>query len=337
MKKVSILFLLFFCSNGFSQAKISGSLDQVGTSMANFLKIGVGARSLAMGDASVAACNDVSALYWNVGILDRLPHNQVLFQTTNWLVDTHIYFVGAAYKMPGIGSIGLSSTFFSSGEIEETTLRQPDGTGQTFSADEFAVGLSYSRQLTDRFSAGITVKYVQESLSKENASAVAFDIGSIFETNFLNNLRIGMALCNLGTTMHLTGSDLIVYHVEDPRYPTKFSRARLETENWDIPLYFRFGLATDVIRRDAFTLTVAGEVLDSRDYTQRFSLGSELAIKKMFFLRGGYKFNYDEHDLSFGAGLLYALTKSNHIQIDYAYGQFGVFDNTQRFSVLFTF
>ncbi|MBD3289202.1 PorV/PorQ family protein, partial [candidate division KSB1 bacterium] len=338
MKKgvLGIILIVFIISPSYGQERISGSLEQIGTSMANFLKIGVGARALAMGDAYVALSDDISSLYWNPGALDRMPTNQIIVQQTNWLVDTKIYYLGAGYKWNNVGAIGVSAHFFSSGDIEETTLRQPEGTGRTFTAEDFSLGLTFSRMITNRFSTGVTVKIIQESLAKETASAVAVDIGSVFETNFLNNLRIGMALSNLGGEMKLSGSDLSVQYATNPDYPTKVIRANLATESWDIPLFFRFGVATEIMKNEAYHWTVSTEVMDSRDFIHRLAVGTELGFKQTVFLRGGYKFNYDEESFSVGCGLNYKLS-GMQLKLDYAYGKFGVFDNTQRFSFIFGF
>ncbi|MBN2357212.1 PorV/PorQ family protein [candidate division KSB1 bacterium] len=328
-----VLLSLLTCISVYGQ---SSSLEQVGTSMANFLKIGVGARALAMGDAYVALCDDISSLYWNPGALDRMPNNEIIIQQTEWLVDTQILYFGIGYKVKGIGSVGLSAHYFSSGEIEETTLAAPDGTGRTFSASDLALGLTLSRRITTRFSTGITVKMIQESLAREKASAIALDIGSVFETNFLNNMRIGMALSNLGGEMRLAGSDLSVQYATNPGYPTKVVRADLTTEEWDIPLFFRFGIAMDVVRKENYRWTIAGEVMDSRDFIHRLSMGTEWSYRGLAFLRGGYKFNYDEEDLTLGAGIHLNVANTT-VRLDYAYGKFGVFDNTQRFSLIFGF
>lgn len=342
MKKIIVVnacilwMLVHLSSTSFGQAQTSGSLEQVGTSMANFLKIGVGARALAMGGAYVAACDDITALYWNPGALDRLQQNEVIAQQTTWLVESDLYFFGASYRVLNWGTVGLSAYYFSSGNIEETTLTQPDGTGRTFSAYDLALGLTYSKMITDRFSSGITVKMIEESLDREKARSIALDIGSVFQTGFLNDMKIGMSLSNLGGQMSLDGSDLSIQYSTNPDHPTRVVNANLDTEEWDIPLFFRFGLATNVMEREGNRLMVSSEVMDSRDFTHRLSLGSEWALRDMFFLRGGYKFNYDEDSFTLGGGINFE-RGGTQIRLDYAYGDFGVFDNTQRFSFIFAF
>jgi len=334
-RKHLYFFLALFVISATLAFGQKAELNQKGTSMANFLKIGIGARATAMGGAYVALSNDVSSLYWNPGGLGMLGKNEALFQITNWIMDTKLYFVGISYKLSSLGILGFHFNSFSSGDIEETTILEPEGTGRSFTASDFSVGLTFSRQLTNRFSAGITLKYISESLDRENAKTVAIDIGSIFITNFFNNLRIGFAFCNLGGRMQLAGTDLNFQHLAEPGI--KYTRAELGTEPWDIPLMFRFGIATDVIRSDVITFTMSTEVMDSRDFTYRIATGGELALKDIMFLRGGYKFNYDEADLTFGVGLKLSIPSGIGLKLDYAYGNYGILNNTQILSAIFMF
>jgi len=338
MKKIYFILLLIFLflSPVFSQTTTVGTMEQIGTSMANFLKIGIGAREVGMGGAAVADCDNASSLFWNPGALDRMQKNEILFQQTQWLVDSQLYFLALGFKIPSFGAVGVSIDYFTSGEMDETTLTFPEGTGRTFSTYDMALGLTYSRNIIERFSAGITVKYIQEGLDRETASTIAIDIGSVFETNFLNNMKIGMSLSNLGGKMKLSGSDLQVQYSPNPGFPTKVTTADLTTEEWDIPMYFRLGIATDIIQAETMNWRVTAEVMDSRDYVHRISFGTELGFLSNYFLRGGYKFMYDEQSFSLGAGANIELSWVE-IRLDYAYASFGVFDNTQRFSLIFAY
>ena len=318
------------------QSSVSSASEQIGTSIANFLKIGVGAREVGMGGAAVASCDNITSLYWNAGALDRVERNELIFQQTKWLVDTWIYYFAGSYRFDKIGSIGISLHYFSSGDIEETTLLAPNGTGRTFTANDIAIGLTYSRKITERFSTGLTVKLIQESLDREKASTIAIDIGSMFETNFLNNMRIGMSLSNLGGRMKFSGSDLSVQYSINPDFPTKVTNADLSTEDWDIPLFFRFGLASEIFKSEKSRLTLSTEIMDSRDYIYRLSFGTEYAYSEQFFLRGGYRYNYDEQSFTLGTGFNFKFSWAQ-LRLDYAYADFGIFDNTQRFSLIFSY
>ena len=339
-KKLTNVIFLILCFS-VSISLYAQNTDQVGTSMANFLKIGVGPRAIAMGEASVALTNDASSLYWNPAGIANINKNEVLFQTTKWVAETNLYYLGLVLPMGEMGTLGADFYNFSSGDMEETTLQQPDGTGRTFSTSNLAIGLSYSRSLTDRFSVGFSIKYITESLSRESASAYAFDIGSIFTTNFLNDMKLGIALSNLGTSMELDGPDLIVSHDVAPDVPTnKTVDAKLGTQSWDLPLTFRIGMGTYVVNNENNSLSMEVDVNDTRDYQARYNVGSEYTIKligeqKVSF-RAGYKGNYDEEGLTFGGGLFLTLANFD-FKFDYAFADVNRLGNVHRYSISILF
>src|SRR5690625_3012830 len=165
--------------------------NQLGTSTANFLKIGVGARASSMGNAFVAMADDATSLYWNPAGIGMMDGPEVTMTVTNWLLDTRLYFFGGTLDLGNMGVLGhvlgLSINHFHSGDIDETTVYEPDGTGRVFSASNMAVGLTYARRLSNRFSAGFTVKYVSETRDRTSSNAIAVDVGSLSVTDFLNS------------------------------------------------------------------------------------------------------------------------------------------------------
>lgn len=309
-------------------------LDHVGTSAANFLKIGVGGKAVAMGDAYTAVANDPTALFWNpggLGFQDKIAAN---FSYTDWIMDTRLNFFGAVLPSGEAGTIGLSIYNFSSGDIEETTIYKPHGTGRVFSATDLAIGLSYGRRLTDRFSVGITAKYINEQLALESASAFAVDVGSVFIISHDYNLRMGLVISNFGSNLRMDGLDLETSVSTDN---SKLVEAKLKTYSWPLPLIFRVGLAADLIKSEAHRLTLAADVYDPRDYQARENVGFEYAFKSMFFVRGGYKFNYDEEGFTAGFGLQYGVEGLGGIIVDYAWADMGRFNAINRFSIGLSF
>jgi len=339
MRKFIKIFLLLCLLVPFTL--IAQQTEQIGTSMANFLKIGVGPRAIGMGEAFVALANDASSLYWNPAGIANLEKNEAIFQSTEWVASTNLYFVGLTMPIGNVGTFGASFYSFSSGEMEETTVRQPEGTGRTFSADNLAIGISFARALTDRFSFGITAKYISESLSRENASSFAFDIGSIYVTNFLNDMRIGFALTNLGATMTLSGPDLIVDYDVAPDVPTnKTTSASMGTQSWDLPLAFKIGIGTYLFNTEQNSLSIEADLYDSRDYQPRYNVGSEFNIKlignQKVSIRAGYKGNYDEESFTFGGGLFLNLANYD-FKFDYAFAKVNRFGNVHRYSISILF
>jgi hypothetical protein len=332
-----IFLLLLFLQTGINAPLVSQqqNLTQRGTSMSNFLKIGVHARASALGNSYVALSDDVGALYWNPGGIGMLRENQAIVHSSDWFLGTSLYFLGVTFRLERIGVFGLHIYSFSSGDIEETTIYEPDGTGRLFNTGNMAVGISYGRQLTDRFSFGLTIKYIHEQLDRTSAATVAIDLGSVYVTNFFNNMRIGFALSNLGGRMKLSGSDLTIQYVHEPG--TKYTTSQFSTEPWDIPLMFRFGIATDLLNWNGYRLTGIGEVMDPRDFIFRVSSGMELAFHELVFLRGGYIFNYEEIEYTLGIGLQPPEFQGLRVNFDYAYEQHYIFDGIQKISLVLRF
>lgn len=293
-----------------------------GTSGANFLKIGLGAKAAGMADAYVTFGDDASCLYWNPGAASRIGKPSVVFSNLQWIVDTDLNYLAVTVPFD-FGTLGLDLAYFTSGDIVETTLEEQDGTGRMVSANDLALGLSYARNFTDRFSFGLKVKLVREQLAAVEASTVAFDVGSVFTTSFPGDVSIGLALSNFGSDLQFSGRDLMVTHVV-PGSPTgKQVPAILETQSWSLPLFFRLGLSATPYRSDAVEVVVAYNLIDSRDYGARHNLGGAVTFMDMFTLRGGYRFNYDEVTFSAGAGVRVDTGALGRLSVDYAYTDFG--------------
>jgi hypothetical protein len=309
---------------------------KAGTSAAQFLKIGVGCRAAALGGAYVAMADDAAALFWNPAGLAQMDHNEVLFMHSQWLADTEFNFGGVVTHF-GSNALGAYVTALNYGEWEVTTVDAPDGTGEIMAANDIALGASYARSLTDRFSFGFNVKYVKQSIWHMSASSFAFDVGTLYITRF-NNMRIGMSMANFGTKMEMGGKDARVFHDVDPGLTghNEAITAYLDTDSWDLPLNFRVGVAMDVLTGDPFRCTMAVDALHPNDNDEAINLGTEVMWSDFIALRGGYKAlgrKDSEEGLTFGGGLRYPLTMGTAVKIDYAYSDWGRLDYVHRFSM----
>lgn len=326
------LYMVAMLSSFLSSLAAAQGGTYVGTSAANFLKIGLGARTVGMAESDITAAQDAAALSSNPGAVSRIGKPGAVFSAARWFVESNVTYLAVTVPF-SIGTLGMDISYFGSGDIEETTLAKQDGTGRVVSANDMAIGLGYARDLTDRFSVGIKAKYIREQLATVAADAFAVDIGSVFTTTFLNDLKIGIVLTNFGGALRFTGRDLIVTHVV-PGSPTgKQVPAELQTTDWPLPLTFRIGIATDVIRNENFRLTAAYAVTDSRDYGDRHNVGMGVTILNMFALRGGYRFKYDESTFSAGAGVAIPAGVLGSVSFDYAYTNYGKLKAVHQFTL----
>jgi long-subunit fatty acid transport protein len=316
--------------------------DNVGTSAAAFLKIPVDPRGSALASAVVANANDPSAMYWNPAGLSQMRRTEIMFANTDWIADLNVAFLGVGVPLGNFGAIGVGITYLSMGDMPITTWLDTEGaSGQTFSAYDACFAVGYARRLTDKFSIGLSVKYVTEKISHSTASAFALDIGTLYDTGF-RGLKIGMSFTNFGTKLRLEGRDLIIK--VDP-YPTAGSNpsdviANLKTEEWSLPLTFQMGATFNLIESESFRFTVNADYRDERDYRALGLVGGEFAFKEMFFVRvGGMKrYAVDEthgkFTLNAGAGVRVNIPGSNiGLKFDYSYSDLYRLKQAHRISL----
>ncbi len=336
MKK--IIVTLFILIAGFHSLEAQ---TKVGTSAAQFLGIPVGPRGAALGGAFVALSNDVSALYYNPGAISQPGFSQFLVSHTNWLVDTKFDWVGVMINLDGQSAIGVSITQLDYGEELITTEVDQTGTGETWSAADITVGLTYARNLTDRFSIGGTGKYIQQRIWNESASAFAVDVGLRYRTDF-NGMIIGMSISNFGTDMRLDGKDLFRPIDTDPTNTgtNKTIVSRLKTDDWPLPLFFRAGVAMDVVKYDDIRITAAVDALRPSDSAETLNVGGEFSWRESLFIRGGMNALFlpdRENGFTLGGGAKYELSAVNFVSFDYSYQDFGKFGGIQSFAIGITF
>lgn len=337
MRNLVILGVFFIIIPTLIFSQTETNVTKVGTTSAPFLKIEPGARSVGMGGAFVAVANDATSIYSNPAGIARLSGIESILIHTEWLAGLNYDFVGLVLPLGTIGTLGVSITSLSMSEQKVRTVFYPEGTGEKYGAGDMAVGLSYARNLTDRFSIGLNCKYINQNIWHMSSSSFAVDIGTLFTTQF-NGMKIGMSISNFGSNMQLDGKDTSIKHDPDP---TKYGNndripAYIQTDKYSLPLIFRVGLAMDVIKSKCNRMTMAIDAVHPNDNTEHLNLGVEYDFNNMIFLRTGYKnlFTKDsEEGLTAGAGIKYRVANNTMLKIDYAYQNFGRLLNAQRFSI----
>ena len=183
------------------------------------------------------------------------------------------------------------------------------GTGRDFSYQDLAMSMSYGRYLTDRFSLGVTVKYIGEKAGNyASANGWSADVGTSYDTGF-RNFKIAMVIMNFGPDLKFI----------ERAYP--------------LPINFKFGGTIDVVQSTSNVLTLAAEGSHPSDNLEKYNAGLEYTFQDRFSLRGGYRFNYDSDGLTFGAGLRLPFAKDREIRVDYAYQDMGLLNQAHRFSL----
>lgn len=331
-----LLVIIFFIYN---QLNFAQNVSKTGTTAASFLEIGVGAVANSMGGAFVSVANDATSLYWNVGGLANLNQYEAALVHTNWIADTRFDFAGLIIPLGDVGNLGISFTSLSMDDMPVRTVDQPEGTGENFSVSDISVGVSFARKFTDRFSVGLTAKYIKQSIWHMSASAFAIDAGTTFRTDLLNGMTIGAAISNFGTPMQLDGRDTRYFIRVDPTKQGSNERipSNIELDSWDLPLFFQIGVSSPIIESQNYRLLVSADALVPNNDYQSLNVGTEFSFMEYFSIRGGYNSLFlkdSEGGLSLGAGVNSKMLLSSAIvMFDYAFRDFGKLKNVHTFSI----
>ncbi|MCD6132662.1 MAG: PorV/PorQ family protein [Candidatus Hydrothermae bacterium] len=325
-KILATLLLIGIASAGLLEKP---DFSKVGTSGAAFLKINTSARIQGLAGAFSAIANDVTGMTMNPAGLGNLTRPQVSINYTKWIADINYGYIAVGFPVK-FGAFGIQAGMLSIGDMEETTLEEPEGTGFTFSASSMVFGMTYARAMTDKLTFGITGKFIRESIKRESATGLAVDLGSYYRTGF-KSLRIAMAINNFGTSMRFKGPDLD-YPVIPSDWQDEWNYAggplplSLKSSSYSLPLMFRLGIAYDFIDNGKNLLTGDFDLLHPNDGQEKFALGFEYTFDRIFSLRVGYKLDPDKYwdqeskieGLSAGTGLKLRLPNAL-LNIDYAF------------------
>lgn len=282
MKKsnsIKIIVLLISLSIlGYSQSGGSNGLS--------FLKIGSGARNIALGDNGAVFANDVSAIFYNPAQL-KSGNPEIIFTHNAWIQDAATELVGVKFSLFDLPiGIGINSTSIKGIEVRT----KPGPVETTFSTHYFFGSLSTAFSLLENLSTGISVKYLYEDIFYDNAEGIGFDFGMYYKTP-VENLFVSAVVKNVGSMNQL--------QKEATKLPAEIRVGPIY--QYELPQY-------DV------TLQAGGEFqkfLAQND--AHINFGTEILYNKMFALRFGYQTNYISKDISGGLGIYW-----NQFSFDYA-------------------
>lgn len=271
-----------------------------GTTVAEFLLIGAGARASAMGEAFVAVADDASAVYWNPGALSQVSGTQLALTHNELLSDIRYEYL-AITRQTQRGTWGASLSYLHMGEL---VGRDAAGAGtKDFSAYDLSATCSYGRKVTEAISLGTTLRVIDQHLEEESASTIALDLGLLAKT-FVPHLTAGLAVQHLGPGQ-------------------KFADQRES-----LPRTIRAGLGYKALQE---TLTLGLDTSLVKDSGAALSLGGEYLLKKIVALRLGYKRDPETDSsvgLAAGMGFFYKAYR-----LDYAFVPFSDLGDTHRFSL----
>lgn len=310
---------------------VYGQFNKVGRTALQFLKIGVGARQVAIGEACIASTRDINSVFWNPAAVTGVEGVSASFNYTSWIADLKVLSGAIGYNITDLGVVSFSFINLNYGNIDEALVTSPTGaldtrTGNTFTGGDLALGVGFSRKFTDKLSIGVNVKYLEEKLHTYKASVWAFDVGSFYDTGW-KGIKLAMSAQNFSSQIRW------LHTLEE------------EQQSHEMPLLYRVGASIDLLGGDELFLggdanmhkfTLSADAIHSNDYGERIHFGAEYWFLNRFAIRGGYKFNHDEGNLSVGVGV-HQEVAGVLMQFDYAYVSYDFLESPHRFTLTMAF
>lgn len=342
-----------------------------------FLQIGPDSRSGGMGEAGAATQTDVWSMHWNPAKYAFAEDELSLgIAYTPWLrnigvTDVNLIYLAGYYKLDDLQTVAVAIRYFGLGEI---TFYDKIGneTGQKHEPKEYTFNGSYSRQLSDHFSLGLSGRFIYSNLlgnyvmdgeqTKPGVTA-SVDVGGLYKNSFKNqpiNYSLGFNISNIGAKVGYSDVD------EKEFIPTNL-RLGLGGE-YAVDDYNSIGIYADFSKllvptapaKDNNSNIVGGKddnvpVMEGifRSFSDapggmaeevreiQISAGAEYWYDQQFAVRAGY---FHEHARK-GGRKYYTLglgLRMNVFGLDFAYlvptdGKNSPLANTMRFSLTFDF
>jgi hypothetical protein len=281
----------------------------------------------------------VDAIFWNpAGLARNSGGTEAVFSHMSYIADIGVNYFAVGTSFEGFGSLGFSLKTLDIGDIEVTTADATEGTGEVFTPTYVTLGLTYSRQLTDRISVGFTTNLVSERIDRVSATGVAFNFGVQY-TSFANvsGLAIGVAVKNIGPGMKFSGSGLLreATATDNLRPPAPLA---IEAQSDELPSTIELGVSYQhQISEEAF-VALSSVFQNNNMSDDDFKLGMEIGFQNTLFLRGGYVLSQESvpeshlYGLTLGAGVQYPIGGLD-ITFDYAYRYVKYFLGNHMFTV----
>jgi hypothetical protein len=312
-----------------------------------FLKVPIGAREASLGWTGLTTTSGAGALYWNPANVSATDRPSVTFSNVNYFAGISSNYFGAVMPVGDIGSFGIAINYLSYGNIPITTETEPNGTGASFSPYDLAFSGTYSKQITDKVSGGVTLKFLSSKIDRVSAEGYAFDFGFMYNTDF-RGLKLGFAITNIGPQARYDGPGLL-RRIEipsdlDPSADNEIVYFKYGSEPFELPASVNFGLSMDVFRDEQNSVVGILDRNVNSYQVDRTNLALEYGFRQMAFARLGYTSALSKDKdfrtgsnstagLTFGGGLNYKFSDRFGMSVDYGYVDMGALDVVHRFTV----
>ena len=343
------LIVVAFSSSIFAQS------SRMGSASSTQLLVVPSAKYLSGGGAAASATG-MDAAFWNpAGLAMSESGIDAIFSNRQYIDDIQNSFFGLATNI-GENRMAVNVRTFNIGDIDETTVFYPDGTGQVFTPNFSILGASIAKKLSDNTSVGLTANYIRESFGRVSASGVAYDLGVQYKGLLgREGLDVGFVLKNFGSPVQYDGPGLGVFaEPSDADRPSEYYK--IDAAAFDLPFTFDMGITYNIAGVDV------GATYTSNYYSTdelKFSAGYKLEGLGSFgvgFQTSGaaqeIEHHGDDHDhdhgdedwytnpsdgVSFGASLDMSRFVGMNMSVDYSMLPMGDFGTNSVLALRFAF
>ena len=228
---------------------VLGQNSRMGSASSTQLLVVPSAKHLSGGGAAATATG-MDATFWNPAGLAMSENNvDAIFSNRQYFADIDNSFFGIATDL-GDYKMGVSVRTFNVGDIDETTVFYPDGTGQVFTPNFSILGATFARKLSDNTSVGLNANLIREGFGRVAATGVAYDLGVQYR-GFLGRegLDVGFAMKNFGSPMKYDGEGLgVMASPVDGDRPVEYYK--IDAASFDLPFVFDMGLSYNIAGAD---------------------------------------------------------------------------------------
>jgi hypothetical protein len=271
------------------------------------LRIGLGARAVALGEAFAAVADDGSAPFFNPGGAAWIEKRMFSASYRVLEFDRKQGYLSLIFPLRREAGIGFFWVHSSIGDIMgRDEIGQPTG---KLSDHQNLFGFNFSKRFTKRFSLGANIEYLQKVVAGVSAYSLSFDLGTQYRfkdiqmgnrTIPLGGLKVGAAVENIFARLQFNSN----------KYYGQFGSPGNTTTD-TLPLNFRAGAS--YLWRER--LLVALDVEKNSKQKAFFHAGGEYTFRKILAVRTGYSHG----QLSFGAGVRQAVSPKQAVRLDYAF------------------
>ena len=214
-KSLIICVLVALISVSTSNSVLAGNRDRSGQAGASHLLIDPWARTNGMANAGIAEVRGLESVYSNVAGLSFVKRTDFAFNRTQYLVGSNcginINAAGFAQhlgKNKDFGTLGISFSTMGFGQVQVTTVAQPEGGLGNFKPSLTTIGIHYAKSFNHFIKGGVSLKIINESIADLHATGFAIDAGVQYVAGKFENFKIGVTLKNIGLPMSYKGDGM---------------------------------------------------------------------------------------------------------------------------------